>query len=188
MLETVIKSYYRGTTQIDKCPLFHVRCHTCRIGNGLGSRWRLLSDFLLGHPRKSIQQILPYCITPPAALCDIRINLLLFLIGFSLFVYFKPFFSICQSQYFEALSDAVCNPYHTVRPMPRNPVNDSYESGAKVHVPQHNPSAPVANNADDNWNWDFLYCCSFPSVLSGSGLQPVRTSLRSLVHNTSAAA
>ena len=142
-----------------------------RIGNGFGSRRHLLnkpyqkyvscinrlritesmrSASFSGRPQKSIQQILPYCITPPAALCDIRISLLLFLIGFSLFVYFKPFFSICQSQYFEAVSDAVCNPYHTARPKPRNPVNDSYESGAKVHVPQHSPSAPVADNAGDN--------------------------------------
>ena len=42
MLETVIISYYRGTTQIDKCPLSHVLTYT-PADNGSGLRQRLLS-------------------------------------------------------------------------------------------------------------------------------------------------
>ena len=49
-----------------------------------------------GRPQKSIQQILSCCITPPAALCDVQISLLLFLIGFLLLLYFNPFCSVCQ--------------------------------------------------------------------------------------------
>lgn len=65
----------------------------CRIDNGFGSRRHLLNAicFFSGRPQKSIQQILSCCITPPAALCDVQISLLLFLIGFLLLLYFNPF-------------------------------------------------------------------------------------------------
>lgn len=70
----------------------------CRIDNGFGSRRHLLNAicFFSGRPQKSIQQILSCCITPPAALCDVQISLLLFLIGFLLLLYFNPFCSVCQ--------------------------------------------------------------------------------------------
>ena len=41
--ETVINSYYRGTTQLNVCDvLFRMYIHTLLIDNGFGSRQRLL--------------------------------------------------------------------------------------------------------------------------------------------------
>ena len=51
---------------------------------------------------------------------------------------------------FSAAVCVPCNPDSISLLQPRTPSNDPYVSDVKVHVPQHNPSAPVADNADDN--------------------------------------
>ena len=75
MLETVINSYYRGTTQLNVHDvLFRMYIHTLLIDNGSGSRqrllWNLISSFraALESPfSNSVHTAIP----PPAALCDI---------------------------------------------------------------------------------------------------------------------
>ena len=84
------------------------------VGNGWGSRRSLLGLRRSVRPQKSIQQILSCCITPPAALCDVQISLLLFLIGFLLLLYFNPFCAVCQATKSGRISDLPpdCLPSH----------------------------------------------------------------------------
>lgn len=81
LLETVIKSYYRGTTHIDELSTHSCTNHTCRIGNGFGSRRRLL--LIQATLESPFSKIFHTAIPPPAALFDFQSSLLLFLNGFS---------------------------------------------------------------------------------------------------------
>ena len=79
MLETVIKSYYRGATQIDKmstlsCTIIHAGLITDPV-----SRQRLLSFQVVLESPFAIRP--STAIPPPAALCENSDWLLLFLIG-----------------------------------------------------------------------------------------------------------
>ena len=74
MLETVINSYYRGTTQLNVCNvLFRMYMHTLLIDNGFGSRQRLLKipdDFVQAALESPFGKLFYTAIPPSAALCD----------------------------------------------------------------------------------------------------------------------
>ena len=77
MLETVINSYYRGTTQLNVCDvLFRMYIHTLLIDNGFGSRQRLLcismiiGDTFQAALESPFSKSLYTAIPPSAVLCN----------------------------------------------------------------------------------------------------------------------
>ena len=83
--ETVIVSIIAVPLILTEKSTHFMYNHTCRMGNGSGSRRRLLNPVqaALKSPfSKSIHTAIP----PPAALCNIKKCLLLFLNGFSCLV------------------------------------------------------------------------------------------------------
>ena len=83
--ETVIVSIIAVPLILTEKSTHFMYNHTCRMGNGSGSRRRLLNSVqaALKSPfSKSIHTAIP----PPAALCNIKKCLLLFLNGFSCLV------------------------------------------------------------------------------------------------------
>ena len=97
--ETVIVSIIAVPLILTEKSTHFMYNHTCRMGNGSGSRRRLLNSVqaALKSPfSKSIHTAIP----PPAVLCDIKKCLLLFLNGFSLWVYFNILKWFCQHVFY----------------------------------------------------------------------------------------
>ena len=86
LLETVIKSYYRGTTHLDHPVHSLMYYHTRLIDNGFGSRQAILSyGFRLPSKGHSIINSIRQSHHQPLSLMSFD-NLLFFLNGFNLFI------------------------------------------------------------------------------------------------------